>query len=160
EAMAHGAVPVISRYRGLVEERQFVDGVNALTFPVGDIRAAADRVERLHRDRALLERLSAAGRDSQSGIRSADGAIAAVANAFDEALARPPRAGTPPLLRRVQGRLDRFLPPAAAEILRQLMRRRFVHDDPGSEWPHWSGESDPEVVAKLDALAESRTMTR
>ena len=45
-AMVHGAVPVIraSSRRGLRGR------CNALTFPVGDVPAAADAVERLHRD--------------------------------------------------------------------------------------------------------------
>ena len=36
EAMAHGAVPVISRFPGWRIEGQFRDGETALTFPVGD----------------------------------------------------------------------------------------------------------------------------
>jgi glycosyltransferase involved in cell wall biosynthesis len=136
EAMVHGAVPVISRFIGAED---FVDGVNALTFPVGDIPAAADAVERLHRDRALLERLSAAASQSQTGIRSEQGAIDAWAAAFREAVARPARIGhTLPTAPRDQGLLSRLrVPDSLAELVRRVRRRE--HEDPGSEWPHWSG---------------------
>lgn len=136
EAMAHGAVPVISRFIGAED---FVDGVNALTFPVGDIAGAAHAVERLHRDRALLGRLSGAARESQTGIRSEEGAIDAWAAAFREAVARPSRiGGTLPAAPRDQGFLSRIgIPDSIAELVRRVRRRE--HEEPGSEWPHWSG---------------------
>lgn len=136
EAMAHGAVPVISRNVGAED---FVDEINSLTFPIGDVIAAADAIERLHRDRALLERLSATARDSQRGIRSAEGASDAWAAAFRESIARAPRIGrTQPVAPRDQGLLTRLhIPSALAEVVRRVRKRR--HGDPGSEWPHWSG---------------------
>jgi glycosyltransferase involved in cell wall biosynthesis len=137
EAMAHGVVPVITSHVGA--EAEFLDGVNALLFPVGDIQAAADAVERLHRDRALLERLSASARDSQSGIRSEQGAIDAWAAAFREAVARTSRIGrTLPEVTRDRGLLSRLgVPDVLAEVVRRIRKRK--HADPGSEWPHWSG---------------------
>jgi glycosyltransferase involved in cell wall biosynthesis len=155
EAMAHGVVPVMSRFRGIHAEDHFREGVDSLTFDIGDVRAAADHVELLHRDRELLETLSAAARASQNGIRSEAGAAAAWAQALDDAVAREQRLGAMPPRPPARRRLDRFLPPAAAETLRSLMGRRFVHGDPGSEWPHWSGESDADVVAELNALADA-----
>jgi glycosyltransferase involved in cell wall biosynthesis len=136
EAMVHGAVPVVSRFIGAED---FIDGVNALTFPIGDIEAAADAVERLHRDRAFLDQLSAAARASQVGIRSEQGAIDAWAAAFREAVARPSRVGrTLPVAPRDQGLLARLrIPDPIAELVRRVRRRE--HGDAGSEWPHWSG---------------------
>jgi glycosyltransferase involved in cell wall biosynthesis len=140
EAMVHGVVPVVSRFTGAED---FVDGVNALTFPVGDVRAAADCIERLHRDRALLEQLSAAARSSQSGIRSEEGAIDAWAAMLRDALSRPSRIGTSlPAAPVDDGFLTRLgVPAAVAEVVRRVRRRG--HADPGSEWPHWSGHHDP-----------------
>lgn len=135
EAMAHGVVPVVSRFIGAED---FVDGANALTFPVGDLRAAADAVERLHGDRALLERLSAASRVSQSGIRSEEGAVDAWAAAFAAAVARPARVGTLPVEPRAPGLLTRLRVPARlAEVLRRWRKR--PHEEPGAEWPHAGG---------------------
>jgi glycosyltransferase involved in cell wall biosynthesis len=149
EAMAHGVVPVISRFTGLAAEGQFVDEVNALTFDVGDVGAAADAVARLARDRELLERLARAARESQGGINSEEGAARAWAEAFDLALQLPPRIGaTMPVVPRASGRLA-FLPEALAEVIRR--RRPMQHNDPGGEWPHWSGERDE---ALMQAIAE------
>ena len=136
EAMAHGVVPVVSRFAGAED---FVDGENALTFPVGDIGAAATAVERLSGDRTLLERLSSAARRSQQGIRAEDGALDAWADAFRAAVARPPRLGSSlPRLPHDSGMLTRLgVPAALAEVVRRVRRR--PHDSPGSEWPHWSG---------------------
>lgn len=136
EAMAHGVVPVVSRFAGAED---FVHGQNALTFPVGDVGAAADALELLHRDRALLERLSHAARESQQGIRTEAGALDAWAGAFAAAMAVPQRIGrTLPKVARDSGLLTRAgVPDGVAELWRRLRRRR--HADPGSEWPHWSG---------------------
>jgi len=136
EAMAHGVVPVMSQNVG---SEDFHHEVNALTFPVGDVQAAVDAVERLHRDRALLERLSSAARGSQGGIRSEQGAIDAWASALHEALARASRLGrTLPIEPRDGGFLTRIgAPEWFAELVRRVRRRE--HGNPGSEWPHGRG---------------------
>ncbi len=156
EAMAHGAVPVMSRFTGLEAEGQFEREKNALLFPVGDIRAAADAVERLHRDRELLERLSRAARESQSGIRSEQGAIDAWADAFRAALAQPPRLGASiPQAPRDAGLLSRLRVPAPlAEVVRRI--RPFAAGSAGGEWPHWSGIADRELMAAVEAFARER----
>ena len=149
EAMAHGVVPVVSRFMGAED---FVEEVNSLTFPIGDVRAAADCVERLHRDRALLERLSAAARSSQQGIRSEQGAIDAWAAAFRETVARPGRVGDIlPDVPRDHGLLTRAgLPDAVAELVRRVRRRE--HGEPGSEWPHASGVGHEAMAATIARL--------
>jgi len=148
EAMAHGVVPVVSRFTGAED---FADEVNALTFAVGDIAAAADCIERLHRDRALLERLSAAARESQGGIRSEEGALDAWAELLRGATARPQRIGPSlPPAPRDRGLLERA-PDALAELVRRARKRR--HADPGSEWPHWSGVGDAALEAQLARFA-------
>jgi glycosyltransferase involved in cell wall biosynthesis len=146
EAMVHGVVPVVSRFIGAED---FVEEVNSLTFPVGDVSAAADAIERLHRDRALLERLSSNARISQTGIRSESGAIDAWAAAFRDALARPARVGaTLPEAPRDGGALTRAgVPDALAELVRRVRKRG--HGEAGSEWPHWSGLRDEEVTRAL-----------
>lgn len=153
EAMAHGAVPVVSQFTGMKAEAEFVDGVNALTFPVGDVAVAADRIEALHRDRALMARLRDAARRSQEGIRSAEGAAEAWAIAFHDTLARPGRVGPAlPNESRDRGRLARLgVPDTIAEPLRRL--RAMRHADPGGEWPHWSGIRDEALFEQLARFA-------
>jgi len=149
EAMAHGVVPVISRFVGAED---FVDGENALTFDVGDIRGAADALERLDRDRTLLERLSRAARSSQTGIRSEQGAIDAWADVFRDALRREQRAGaTLPPVPRDSGTLSRWgVPDALAEIVRRMRKRE--HASAGAEWAHWSGMPDEELMRAVEAF--------
>jgi glycosyltransferase involved in cell wall biosynthesis len=158
EAMAHGAVPVISRFTGLAAEGQFIHGENALTFAIGDAGAAVAAVADLHRDRALLRRLSFAARRSQEGIRSENGFRAAWAEALSEVLRRPGRRGSqvPRLPWPPSGRLERWgLSPLWAERLRRLVGRRFVHAEPGSEWPHASGLADAARLAEIDDFASA-----
>jgi glycosyltransferase involved in cell wall biosynthesis len=152
EAMAHGVVPIVSRFTGLQAQGQFIDGFNSLTFPVGDVTAAADCVARLNGDRALLERLSRAARASQDGIRSEEGAADAWAEAFRDALARPSRVGgVLPAAPRDHGLLARLgVPDSISEIVRRQRRRH--HADPGSEWPHWSGVRDEELMRQVNAF--------
>ncbi|HEX8620084.1 MAG TPA: hypothetical protein VF911_21065, partial [Thermoanaerobaculia bacterium] len=127
-----------------------------LTFPVGDIGAAADCIERLDRDRALLERLSSAARGSQSGIRSEAGAIDAWAAILRDTLARPSRIGTSlPAAPGDHGLLTRLgVPAPVAELVRRVRRRE--HSGPGSEWPHWSGTHDAELERAVREFPRSR----
>jgi glycosyltransferase involved in cell wall biosynthesis len=144
EAMAHGVVPVISRFRGQQLEGQFVDGRTALTFPVGDVPAAAAAVQRLVVDPGLLTQLSRAAMQSQTGRYSFDGSIDAWAAAFERCLELPVRLGRLPRVRdRNDGRLARWVVPAALQDrVRALLRRKVVHSSPGSEWPTSSGQLD------------------
>lgn len=155
EAMAHGVVPVVSRFVGSFAEGQFVHADNALTFPIGDSTAAAAAVQRLHQDRGLLQRLSASARASQTGIRSDDGALRAWAEAVHLTLGRPVRtAREVPVQPAPTGRLSRLgVPEGIAERLRRSLRLRASHRDPGSEWPHWSGSARPERLAEIAAFA-------
>lgn len=146
EAMAHGVVPVVSRFIGAED---FVDGENALTFEIGDVAAAADAIARLAADRTLLEKLSRAARVSQTGIRSEQGAIDAWADVFRDAVARESRIGhSLPPAPRDTGILTRLgVPDSVAEIVRRLRKR--PHADPGSEWPHWSGIADDDLAREV-----------
>ena len=155
EAMAHGGVPVIARFQGLASEGMFLDGQNCRTFPVGDAEAAASLVEELARDRQQWRRLSHASRESQTGIRSFEGALDAWAESFRDALARPVRSGKEPLRPgdSTVGRLDRLFGEKAGETARRLLGLRFRHSDPGGEWPHWTGGDIPELRRRIEEFA-------
>jgi glycosyltransferase involved in cell wall biosynthesis len=156
EAMAHGVVPVVSRFVGCVAEGQFVHDENALVFEVGNVPQAVADVARLHENRELLRRLSAAARRSQDGIRSERGAIAAWAEAFTRALKRPARVGqrAPRLPWPPNGRLERWgLPSQWSEALRHWLGRKNLHTEAGSEWPHASRLIDPAHLRAIDEFA-------
>ncbi len=137
EAMAHGVVPVISRFAGLKCEGQFLHEKNSLTFPVGDTEGAAEHLRRLVQEPGLLTRLSAEAIRSQSGVYGFEGNLDAWAAAFDRSLELPPLTGPVPGGDRAdKGRLARLgLSPWLAQRLRDLTGRRPLYDDPGSEWP-------------------------
>jgi len=154
EAMAHGVVPVVSRFVGCVAEGEFVHEETALVFEVANMQQAAAQMRRLHEDRTLLRRLSAAARRSQEGVRSDRGGIAAWAEALTRALGLPPRRGpcVPRLPWPPSGRLERWgMPPNWAEALRRWSGRKSLHTEPGGEWPHASGLADP---LRLRAIAD------
>jgi hypothetical protein len=144
---------VISRFTGLKTEGQFLDGINALTFPVGNTTAAVDQVIRLWREPGLLARLSAAAMVSQRGKYDYEGAIDAWAEAFRACLERPPATGPMPKLP-PDGRLTRLnIHPWLAQRLRDLAGARFDHADGSGEWPTGSGLMTPAAARGIMALA-------
>jgi hypothetical protein len=159
EAMAHGIVPVISEFVGLKAEGQFLHEKNSLTFPVGDIGAAAKNILRLNSEPDLLERLSIAAMHSQGGKYSYQGAIEAWAKAFKQCMDNPVRKADNLKIRfHSDGRLGRIgLNPWFAQRIRNIMGKRHIHADGSGEWPTGSGLMSKEkefeimdLVSKLD----------
>jgi glycosyltransferase involved in cell wall biosynthesis len=155
EAMVHGVVPVVSEFPGARCEGVFVDDQTALTFPVGDLEAAASAVARLAADPGLCARLSRAAAASQTGERTEEGAMDAWARALEGSLERPGRsAELPSLPPTTDGRLQRFgVPERLADALRGLLGRAVRHGDPGSEWPTASGLLTDDARRRIEDLA-------
>ena len=138
EAMMHGVVPITSDYVGRKEENVIRDGETGLVFPVGDIERAAKAIrsvtapgslrELSHRARALLPETYT----QDAFERAWDGALRATVDLPRRcgALADLPSLVSPGFLARLG------LGVAATSHLRHLLGRRFVHGEPGSEWPH------------------------
>jgi glycosyltransferase involved in cell wall biosynthesis len=154
QAMAWGALVVSSRFVGSGLEGFLRDGDNALTFPLGDVDAAADAIARL-RDPALRMRLM---RQAAADVRRHFASEVAT-TAWDEALrgacAREPLPRPPaPAPVAPAGRLDRILGVGGAELLRRALRRRVPTSGPGDEWPHTEGGglSPAELLARLTAF--------
>jgi glycosyltransferase involved in cell wall biosynthesis len=138
EAMTHGVVPVISDYIGRREENVVHDGVNGIVFPAGEPEAAARAL------RAVMDsdRVTALSRNAIAQLPAAY-TLAGFRDAWCDALARctamPLRKGSardlPPLIS--PGFLAKLgLGLETTARLRILAGRRFVHHEPGSEWPH------------------------
>jgi glycosyltransferase involved in cell wall biosynthesis len=141
EAMIHGAIPVISEFTGLKTEGHFVNELNSLTFPVGDIALAAKQIQRLWTQPGLMEHLSAQAMHSQTGKYSFEGSIVSWSNEFTRTLDRPISTGKSPSGKSIDsGKLSRAgIPPWLAQRIRDLFGRSFTHETPGAEWPHTSG---------------------
>jgi len=158
EAMAHGAVPVVSDFVGRAQEGQFIDDVNALIFPVGDVDAAARRVARIVKEADLYERLSRAAASSQQDKYSYHGAIEAWAQAFRKCLERPQARGAPVRPAYApDGRLARWgVDPWLAQRLRNLVGARHMHADGSGEWPTGSGTMTADAAAEIMAPVSER----
>jgi glycosyltransferase involved in cell wall biosynthesis len=138
EAMIHGAVPVVSDYLGRREENVIRHGETGLVFPVGDVDGAADAIRSFTAPGSLRELSRRARAELPEAYTQA-----AFERAWDEALrstlALPPRRGAaadlPSLVS--PGFIARLgLSIEHTSRLRRLTGRRFMHADPGSEWPH------------------------
>lgn len=158
EAMVHGVVPIVSDFLPNRSEGLFRHEETALRFPIGDVDLAARWVCRLHEDHEEWQRLSEAARLSQQGIYSARGSLDAWEKALEDCLARPPRRGQqlPEHRTSTAGRLDRVLSPRLAETVRCLLGRRYLHAEPGGEWPHWSGRAPQDRLEEIRAYALAR----
>jgi glycosyltransferase involved in cell wall biosynthesis len=159
EAMAHGVVPVTSRYDGFWSERLVVDGEHGLTFPVGDAGGAADCVQRLHDNRSLLRALarqSAEHAAQFSWSRCLGGwqdALARVAEREPVVGARPPNRPPPN-----SGRLDRWgVPSTLKDWIRRARRQVMGPAVPsgGEEWPlYYHGHAPGRLVEIKRTLQE------
>jgi len=134
EAMIHGVVPIVSDYCGRAEENVLRDGETAIVFPVGDIQEAVRKIRV-----ADVEALSRnAPRLLPDKYR-----IASFGESWDRSLTRclsmESRVGSPSLLPSLvsPGRLSLLsIGVESMALLRRTLRKRYVHKDPGSEWPH------------------------
>jgi glycosyltransferase involved in cell wall biosynthesis len=156
EAMAHGVVPVITRFAGQQTEGQFRDGENALVFAIGAVADAAECIRRLAQEPGLHERLSTGASASQRGKYEFEGSMDAWAEAFGRCLLQPSKRGALPRIPdRRKGRLARLGLPAAVESgVRSLLRRPVQHQSPGSEWPTSSGLTTDLERSEIARFAE------
>ena len=165
EAMSHGVVPIISEFTGLHAEKQFLNGINALTFPVGRPDLAADRIKTLMSNPGLYEKLSRAARLSQAGRYSFDGAIDAWRDLLNRCLALPAKSGPfPSVPERLTGRLSRLGVPLPIQIwARRLLNKPIAYSDPGSEWPTASGlmtvQEEQEIAAFGKAFEDEQKLS-
>jgi len=97
EAMAAGCVPVASRIRG-VTDNIVQDGENGCLFPIGDTRAAAQRLDGLASDRRLLDRLSRSAALIDGRIYSREAMGAAYAQQIRTVCERPRTLAPPQVL--------------------------------------------------------------
>jgi len=159
EAMAHGVVPVVSRFHGYASEGLLRDGETALLFAVGDTAAAAACIVACGRDVELFDRLSSAGKFEVSMGYSLERSARGWADAMTVTLERTiVRGESLPLHRVPAGRLDRWLPGSIAETGRRLLRRQFRHSDP-DEWPY-AGPVDANAESRLSAIANDFEQTQ
>jgi len=158
EAMAHGSVPVISRFSGLEEEGLYRDGENCLVFNVGEPVQAVEHIIRLKNDANLFRLLSEKAIASQHGKYSYYGSIRAWETIFAKSLAMPSLSGkVPRVLDHDTGRLKRWIPSAwLRQRIRNLCHIHPQHNDPGGEWPTNSGSMPTEDADAITRCLQSK----
>jgi glycosyltransferase involved in cell wall biosynthesis len=157
EAMVHGVVPVTSDFRGRSLQGLLRHDETALVFPTGDVRAAADSIAWLDRNRGAMESLAQQARSAAETEHSLEGMGDAFARVLEKTIAGAAlRAAVPPLTP-LPGRLTGLIGSTAAERLRVMLGRRFLHTDP-SEWPlHYSW---PEALVENVEKATTEAIPR
>jgi glycosyltransferase involved in cell wall biosynthesis len=156
EAMQHGVVPVISRYVGQAGEGLVLHGRNGYLYDVGAIEDAARGIDRLARNRPLLERMATAAlaevaRDTDVRMHRDWLEI------FEASMDREPVRAELGRLGAIGtgGRLDRLLPAHVADRLRAVLSRRYSHADGWAEWPGTQPvplEREEEIRLALEAM--------
>jgi glycosyltransferase involved in cell wall biosynthesis len=138
EAMAHGVLVVTSGYIGSGLEGNLRHGENCLIYPIGNAVAAVECIVEA-RDVERRSHLTGAGiafvREKMTHERS----IKYWSDCFAAIKSQPIRAPSPEDTRcGPAGRLDRLLGVRLAELVRHVVRRNPVPEEPGHEWPHIS----------------------
>lgn len=144
EAMAHGVVPITSRFTGLKAEGLVLEGKNALVFPVGDVDSAIQHVIALRQNPDLLSVLSQNARQHITENFSPQQAASIWDRELKRVCALPELPLVPcPTHKTVRGKFsisDRFW-----ETLRRWTGRRVPHQSAGEEWPHYRCD-DSELI--------------
>jgi glycosyltransferase involved in cell wall biosynthesis len=141
EAMMNGVVPVTSRYLGFQCERLVVDEKHGLSFPVGDVTAAAEAVNRLNNDQSLLSSLSKSGRMHASDQYTWGRCFSRWDEVLQQTLQREPVQAPGNLLHapsQNSGLLNRWnCPPVVSDSIRRFRRMTVGVPVPpgGEEWP-------------------------
>jgi hypothetical protein len=154
EAMVHGVVPVTSDFRGRSLQGLLRHEETALVFPTGNVSAAADSIAWLDRNRDAMESLARRAKSAAETEHSLEGMGDAFARVLEKTIAGSPQRASVPPLTPLAGRLTGLIGATAAERLRVLLGRRFLHSDP-SEWPLHYSWPDALVASVEDAIAEA-----
>ncbi len=152
EAMAHGVVPITSRFVGLESEGLVLEGRNALVFPVGDVGSAIEHVIALQQKPDLLSVLSQNARQHIAENFSPEKS----ALIWDRELKRVCTLPELPVVSDLSGgaQLGRFgLSERFWETLRRWTRRRVPHQSAGEEWPHYRCD-DPVLIEHVTSHFE------
>jgi len=157
EAMSHGLLLVSSRYIGSTEESSLVHNENCLMFDIGDIDGAIAQIVRAS-DTKLRKQLAESGLDLVETKYSIEKSVAAWANCLDTVRKHETRAFNASVPKRVdKGKLTHVFESllgdvgiSISEALRRFLRRKFLHQSAGSEWPHCTNavESDSKVLSE------------
>ena len=154
EAMARGLPVVTSRYIGSGLENSLRDGDNCLMFPIGDVAAAAEQLQRMN-DPGRRAELAARGRALVAERYTRPHSVKQWDACLRTILSQPrQRSLSSGRLNPPAGRLDRWLGIKAGESARRRLRIEFAHSSAGGEWPHVAGGGVVDQAAFLRRAAD------
>ena len=142
EAMMNHCLVVTSDFSGREVSRSLIDGENCLVFPVGNMEAAARRLQWVAAHRNDARTIAHRGFRYAMEKRSLDQMVASWVGVFRSAKAAAPALGTAPAPKDKAGqsRLEALgCPDWLSTKLRLWSGRRFKHAHAGEEWPYYSG---------------------
>ncbi len=146
EAMSQGMAIVSSQCSGYMSEGALIDDDNALLFPVGEPKAAAEAVMRL-RDSELYHRLVCQAYQLVLQRYSREKSIEDWSEAMLSVIADIP--AKPAVMCRKgwqkQGRIEQFLGHVLGHKVRTLLGKSALQNSPGAEWPHSLSEASGEI---------------
>jgi glycosyltransferase involved in cell wall biosynthesis len=152
EAMSHGVPVVTSEFFGLEDEKLILPGRNSLTFPIGDLKIAADQVCSLLANTELRTNLGRNGIHHINTSFSPEASGKAWTSALQECLARPAVNGP-------GKKSDRTSATRSWQSLKESLRRwtgrHFEHASAGEEWPHYVCDN-AELLQKVVAIADRK----
>ena len=156
EAMAYGVVPVCTEFVGVHSLRFIRDRLTACIWACGDIASAAARLSEIAAHPDKLARMSAACRNVARSF-TAETCHRQWCNALEEVVSRAPNSCDADAERFSSGttrgvggsRLERWLSPGRADLLRRLMRRWPEHGDGWAEWPGTLSTLDEATQTKM-----------
>jgi glycosyltransferase involved in cell wall biosynthesis len=135
EAMINGAVPVVSMFSGIYTEALLRPTHNALFFPVGDTDSAARLVATLFNNPERLIEISHRAEElllqefspDRFGERWSETLTTMLSKASESVSSRDKA-----ILPKKEMQWETY-----KEMLRRLLKRRFLHKYSGEEWPHF-----------------------
>ncbi len=160
EAMAHGVVPVSSRFVGSNSEGFLIDNETARLFPIGDVVACAGILKDLNHDRTGLTLLSQRTHEYVAKTYAWDRCVNdwEVALRMSEQLpSRSRPASLPRRLDEGHSLASRFpwLPSVLSDSFYKVKRRLFGIPESmmhGEEWPFHTNGFSPASLAEIQAL--------
>jgi len=161
EAMAHGIVPVSSRFIGSGAEGFLLHDQTACLFNIGDVTECAGQIVKLAKNRSLLHRISRQAHEFVTRNFSWDRCVDEWESALQKSLTFPDRpVPVEPVRRLDEGNslATRFswLPATCSDNFYKAKRRLFGIPEimkHGEEWPLHTGLASQEELSRIHALS-------
>lgn len=157
EAMMHAVVPITVEYLGLKSAGFLKHNGNALVFQREAPEDAAHYLGDLYANPKKKLRLGQQARMDAMAYRSLDKMLDTWHQFFQDVVHYKSclygKVGTQPC---GESRLEKLLPISIAELIRRIVKKEAISCTPRSEWPHYRGAADLNLIDKLKQFDQSQ----